>query len=186
MKLEKIYQISKREINYSIRLIKGDITDQNTDAIVNAANEELILGAGVAGSIKRKGGPTIQEECNFLGRTPTGTAQITSGGNLKTKYIIHAVGPIYQQYSSPKANSLLFDVVLNSLLKLRELDLSSITFPAISTGIYGFPKEMAAKTMIEAINRFFNTAETNYLIQICLFSEKDFQIFLETADIYYS
>jgi len=184
--MEIEYLITKSELNQRFRLILGDITDQTTDIIVNAANEDLILGAGVAGAIRRKGGPKIQKECNSLGKTPTGKAQITSAGNLKAKYVVHAVGPIYDRYSSQEAKVLLSDAVLNSLKILKAYNLSSITFPAISTGIFGFPKELAATTIIKAIFDFLENEGANYIIQICLFSENDLHLFQKAANNIFS
>jgi O-acetyl-ADP-ribose deacetylase (regulator of RNase III) len=123
------------KINYTfLELTKGDITDQTTDAIVNAANTALQLGGGVAGAIRRKGGPKIQEECNRIGGTHVGGAVITTGGNLKAKYVIHAVGPIHGEKNE---DGKLKDATLNSLILADQKNLKSIAFPAISTGIFG-------------------------------------------------
>ncbi len=117
-----------------LELTQGDITDQTTDAIVNAANTALQLGGGVAGAIRRKGGPKIQEECNKIGGTYVGGAVITTGGNLKAKYVIHAVGPIH---GDEHEDAKLKDATLNSLILADKKNLKSIAFPAISTGIFG-------------------------------------------------
>jgi O-acetyl-ADP-ribose deacetylase (regulator of RNase III) len=164
-------------------LIQGDITDQTTDAIVNAANSELILGAGVAGAIKTKGGPTIQEECYKLGGTPVGTAVITNAGKLPAKKVIHAVGPIWGLQSDDQSKKLLASAVRKSLQLILDNDLHSITFPAISTGVYGFPKALAAQIIIHEIIEFLESlARTSIdplLIQICLFGDEDFMIFAD-------
>ena len=118
-------------------LVKGDITELDVDAVVNAANEHLILGAGVAGAIRRKGGPSIQEECYRIGGTFVGGAVITTGGNLKARHVIHAVGP---RMGEGEEDEKLGNAVLNSLKVAEENGLRSIAFPAISTGIFGFPK----------------------------------------------
>jgi len=124
--------------NTFLELTQGDITDQTTDAIVNAANAALQMGGGVAGAIRRRGGPAIQEECNRIGGTYVGGAVITTGGNLAAKYVIHAVGP---RQGDEHADAKLKDATLNSLLLADKNRLKSIAFPAISTGIFGFPKD---------------------------------------------
>lgn len=132
-----------------IILIQGDITGMEVDAIVNAANLELILGGGVAGAINKKGGPSIQEECNKIGPVPLGEAAITGAGDLKARYVIHAAsmglgGPLTNRES-------LLNSVKNSLKRAEEKKLKSIAFPAIGTGIAGFPKEQCAQIMIDTI-----------------------------------
>jgi O-acetyl-ADP-ribose deacetylase len=166
---------------HTIKLIQGDITDQNTDAIVNAANQDLILGAGVAGAIRAKGGAQIQQECNGIGRCEVGEAVITSGGLLKAQYVIHAFGPIFQQYKRATSILHLSNAIINSLVILEANNLSSITFPAISTGIFGFPKKLAAKTVFLAINQYLQKAKRSLVIQICLFSKVDCEIFRESV-----
>jgi O-acetyl-ADP-ribose deacetylase (regulator of RNase III) len=171
--------------NYShtFAIIRGDIADQTTDAIVNAANQNLRLGSGVAGAIRIKGGNLIQQECNKIGRVAVGEAVITTGGNLQARYVIHAVGPIYWQYSHQEAKKLLKMAITNSLKVLEENNLRSITFPAISTGVYGFPKISAAEVIISAIIKYLQFTPLESLeIQLCLFSEKDYDIFLEIAE----
>jgi O-acetyl-ADP-ribose deacetylase (regulator of RNase III) len=116
-------------------LVEGDITDQDTDAIVNPANAMLQLGAGVAGAIREKGGETIQEECDRLGGTYVGGAVMTGGGNLKAKHVIHAVGP---RMGEGDEDTKLRNATMNSLLLAEEHDLKSIAFPAIGTGVFGF------------------------------------------------
>ncbi|UYP44380.1 O-acetyl-ADP-ribose deacetylase [Candidatus Lokiarchaeum ossiferum] len=179
------YHFTQNNIQHQINLLVGDITDQKTDAIVNAANEDLILGAGVAGAIRRKGGSSIQKECNSLEKTATGCAKITTAGNLSAKYVIHAVGPIFHDYSPSEAIYLLNRAVNNSLQIARDYNLGSISFPAISTGIYGFPKKLAAETIIESILDFLEKSSTRLLIQICLLSENDFHIFQHVANRFF-
>ena len=121
-----------------LELTKGDIAELKTNAIVNAANTSLQLGGGVAGAIRRKGGPRIQIECNEIGGTHVGGAVMTTGGKLKAKYVIHAVGPRFgEEHEDEKLKS----ATLNSLILADKKKLKSIAFPAISTGIFGFPKE---------------------------------------------
>lgn len=138
---------------------RGDITEESTDAIVNAANTALMLGSGVAGAIRRKGGPTIQTECNAHGPVPLGEAAITTGGDLKARYVIHAAsmglgGPLTTEQS-------LRDSVRNSLLRAHEQQLTSIAFPAIGTGVAGFPVDRCATVMLEEITRFLDEQETS-------------------------
>src|SRR5271157_4558410 len=118
-----------------ITLVKGDITDMNVDAIVNAANAQLVLGGGVAGAIRQKGGAVIQQECDQIGGTYVGGAVITSGGNLPAKHVIHAVGP---HGDDPEAEGKLHVATLNALKLMDENGLETIAFPAISTGIFEF------------------------------------------------
>ena len=166
-----------QNLDHIIRLIQGDITEQSTDAIVNAANSQLILGAGVAGAIRKMGGPTIQEECSRIGYTEVGSAAITTGGKLKAKFVIHAVGPVWADYSESQAKQLLYNAIEKSMVILEQKNLKSITFPAISTGIFGFPKIEAAIVMKQAILHFLQQAKKPYIVQICLFSPEDYDIF---------
>jgi O-acetyl-ADP-ribose deacetylase (regulator of RNase III) len=132
--------------NCVLELIEGDITEMQTDAIVNAANAQLTLGGGVAGAIRRKGGPQIQQDCNKIGGTYVGGAVITTGGNLKAKYVIHAVGPRMGEGDEDRK---LKNATLNSLKIADEKTIKSISFPAISTGIFGFPIQRCAEIMLE-------------------------------------
>jgi O-acetyl-ADP-ribose deacetylase (regulator of RNase III) len=129
-----------------LELLEGDITEMQTEAIVNAANAQLILGGGVAGAIRRKGGPRIQEECDKIGGTFVGGAVKTTGGNLKARYVIHAVGP---QMGEGNEDEKLKNATVNSLKLADENNIKSISFPAISTGIFGFPIERCAKIMLQ-------------------------------------
>ena len=136
----------------TLELVEGDITEMDTEAIVNAANERLAHGGGVAGVISRKGGPAIQRESDAWvrqhGLVPTGSAAITSGGDLKARYVIHAVGPVYD--GTPHSAELLTSAVRAALHKADEHGLKSIALPAISTGIFGYPMEEAARVMLRA------------------------------------
>lgn len=127
----------------SLELIEGDITEMDTDAIVNAANDRLILGGGVAGAIARKGGPQIQAECDRIGGTFVGGAAITTGGRLKARHVIHAVGP---RLGEGNEDEKLTNATRNSLKVADENGLESIAFPAISTGIFGFPIRRCTKS----------------------------------------
>jgi len=137
-----------------LRLIQGDITKQNTDAIVNAANSSLMGGGGVDGAIHRAGGSAILEECKQIvakqGRLPTGKAVITTGGNLRARYVIHTVGPIWHGGNRGEPE-LLASAYRESLQLAIEKQLNSISFPSISTGVYGYPVEKASRVAIRAV-----------------------------------
>ena len=135
--------------NTSIELIKGDICDLEANAIVNAANSRLILGGGVAGAIRRKGGPSIQEECSKIGGTPVGTAAITGAGNLKTRFVIHAVGPVWNGGRHGEAQQLA-SAYRSSLELAEQHGARSIAFPAISCGVYRYPPADAAHIAVAA------------------------------------
>ncbi|MBN1215129.1 MAG: macro domain-containing protein [Candidatus Lokiarchaeota archaeon] len=163
--------------NSQLRLIQGDIIEVNTDAIVNPANTHLIMGGGVAGAILRKGGSKIQEEANQKAPILVGQAVITNGGNLKAKHIIHAVGP---RLGEGNEEIKLENAVLNSLNIMDENNLKSIAFPAISTGIFGYPIEKCAKIMISTIKNYLENRQTSIeQVIICLFTQEDFKIFEE-------
>ena len=137
---------AKKEIRFS----QGDITESSADAIVNAANNDLQLGAGVAGAIRRKGGPTIQQECDAIGSIPVGSAAITGAGNLKARYVIHAAS--MSLGGGTTADSLRSSTAW-SLRLARDRKLKSIAFPAVGTGIAGFPVRDCAQIMLrEAVN----------------------------------
>lgn len=164
-----------------IRLIQGDLTEQTVDAIVNAANVHLVLGGGVAGAIRSKGGPTIQEECNRIGGTTVGQAAVTGAGNLKARYVIHAVGPSYGEGNEDEK---LRAATLNSLKRATEKGMSSLAFPAISTGIFGFPKDRCADIMLDTTRSFLENAETSLKeVIFCLWSKDDLGIFEEAFDV---
>ena len=138
----------------TLSLIKGDITNEEIDAIVNAANSRLAGGGGVDGAIHRAGGPKIMDECRKIGGCPTGSAVITTGGNLKAKYVIHTVGPVYRDGKNREAE-LLSSAYRKSLELAASKEIKSIAFPSISTGAYGYPineaSEIALNTVIEFI-----------------------------------
>lgn len=165
--------------NSVIELNQGDITECETDAIVNAANSSLILGGGVAGAIRRKGGPIIQEECNKIGGTPVGTAVITSGGGLKARFVIHAVGP---RMGEGNEEEKLRNATLNSLKLMDEHDLKTIAFPAISTGIFGYPIDKCAKIMISAAKQYLESDTQIEKVIFCLFTKNDYDVFKEELD----
>ena len=160
--------------NSRIKLVQGDITELDTDVIVNAANAQLILGGGVAGAIRGKGGPSIQEECNQIGGTFVGGAVITTGGDLKARHVIHAVGP---RMGEGNEDEKLKNATLNSLKLMDEQSLKTIAFPAISTGIFGYPINRCATVMI-AIAKDYLAGETQIEeVIFCLYSTADFEVF---------
>ncbi|MDH5763671.1 MAG: macro domain-containing protein [Nitrospinota bacterium] len=160
--------------NSEIELVQGDITESDTDAIVNAANSQLILGAGVAGAIRTRGGPSIQEECNAIGHCPVGGAVITGGGNLKARHVIHAVGP---RQGEGDEEAKLKNATLNSLKVAEENQLESITFPAISTGIYGFPLDACARIMLTTTREYLSGSTQIQRVVFALFDEKSLEVF---------
>ena len=160
--------------NSILELVEGDITEMDTDAIVNAANANLILGGGVAGAIRRKAGPEIQKECNRIGGTFVGGAVKTSGGNLKAKYVIHAVGP---QMGEGNEDEKLKNATLNSLKLADEENIKSISFPAISTGIFGFPIQRCAEVMLQTTIDYLKGQTDLKKVVFCLFGQDSYEIF---------
>jgi O-acetyl-ADP-ribose deacetylase (regulator of RNase III) len=162
--------------NRAIELCQGDITEMETEAIVNAANAQLILGGGVAGAIRKKGGPKIQDECNRTGGTFVGGAVITTGGNLKAKYVIHAVGP---RIGEGNEDEKLKNATLNSLKLADEKNIKSISFPAISTGIFGFPIERCAEIMLKTTVDYLRGPTGLEKVVFCLFGRPSYEVFAE-------
>lgn len=161
-----------------IKLIKGDITKINTEAIVNAANSSLLGGGGVDGAIHRAGGKKILEECmeirNRRGKCKTGEAVVTTGGNLPAKYVIHTVGPVWNG-DEEKESKLLANCYHNSLRLAESLNVKTIAFPNISTGIYRFPKELAAKIAIDEVKNF--TSEIIEKVIFVCFDDENEEIY---------
>ena len=158
-------QTTEVSINQAkLAIVQGDITRQATDAIVNAANSSLMGGGGVDGAIHRAGGPAILEECRQIvsrqGRLPTGKAVITTGGNLKARFVIHTVGPIWHG-GNRREPELLASAYQESLKVAAEHNLSSISFPSISTGAYGYPVAEAARVAIKTVASFLKERGTS-------------------------
>jgi len=169
-----------KPISERILIQQGDITEMDTDAIVNAANNDLILGAGVAGAIHRKGGDSIQEECNEIGSIPVGYAAITGGGNLKARYVIHAASMGLGDV--PTTAKSLRTSMAHSLRLAAERKLKSIAFPAVGTGVSGFPMDECAEIMLaEAVQhlRGETSLETIYFV---LFDARARDTFQRTWD----
>ena len=167
-----------------VLVVVGDITRQDVTAIVNAANSTLLGGGGVDGAIHRAGGPEILKECQEIRKTvypdglPTGQAVITTGGNLPAKYVIHTVGPIYGRDPEREAE-LLASCYQNSLLLARQHAVSSIAFPSISTGAYGYPKPEAAKIASATIKHFLSADQQIEQVRLVFFQERDARVFRE-------
>jgi len=167
-----------------VQVVVGDITQQDVTAIVNAANSSLLGGAGVDGAIHRNGGPQILKECQEIRRTlypdglPTGEAVITSGGNLPAKYVIHTVGPIYG-HDPQRESKLLAACYRNSLLLARQHHISSIAFPSIATGAYGYPKSEAGQIASRTIKQVLATDREIEQVRLVFFQEKDASVFLD-------
>jgi O-acetyl-ADP-ribose deacetylase len=166
-------------INKSVlSLVEGDITTEETDAIVNAANSRLAGGGGVDGSIHRAGGPAIMQESRRIGGCPTGHAVITTAGNLKAKYVIHTVGPVYQGGTKGEA-ALLKSAHLESLKLVSAKKLKSVAFPAISTGVYGYPVDEAAHIALTTVIGYLKEHTDIELVRFVLFGRKTYEIFAE-------
>jgi len=167
-----------------VRVVVGDITKQDVDAIVNAANSTLLGGAGVDGAIHRAGGPKILEKCQEIRRTrypdglPPGEAVVTTSGNLPSLYVIHIVGPIYGRHGGKEAE-ILADCYRNSLILAVEKNLASIAFPAISTGAYGYPPAEAAAVSSAAIEEFLRADHQLREVRLVFFHDRDRDVFLQ-------
>lgn len=163
-----------------LELLEGDITQMDTDAIVNAANEYLAHGGGVAGAIARKGGPIIQQESDQWirrhGLVPTGSVAVTSGGHLKARYVIHAVGPIYD--GSPRSAALLASAVRSALRAADDYGLKSVALPAISTGIFGYPLEEAAQVILSATVEYLRGETGLERVVLCLYGRPALETFV--------
>jgi O-acetyl-ADP-ribose deacetylase len=172
--------------NATIQLIKGDITDVEADAIVNAANSSLMGGGGVDGAIHRKGGPKILEECKRIIATqwpdglPTGKAVITTGGNLKAKHVIHTVGPVWM--GGFHIESELLKQAYRNSLKLAVVNgLKTVAFPSISTGAYHYPIEEASRIALSTVKNFLENDDKLERVIFVLYSEQDFLVYLSAA-----
>ncbi len=176
-------QVSKT----TIRIIKGDITDQEVDAIVNPANSSLMGGGGVDGAIHRKGGPQILYECKKIRQTkwpeglPTGRSIATTGGDLKAKYVIHTVGPVWRE-GSHREPELLAQAYTSSLRLAISKGFKTVAFPSISTGAYGYPMREAAEVALRSIRNFLEKNEGIKEVIIVLFTQSALKIYRTVAD----
>jgi O-acetyl-ADP-ribose deacetylase (regulator of RNase III) len=176
------FQVGKARIHF----VQGDITNMETDAIVNAANSSLMGGGGVDGAIHRRGGPKILEECKKIRDTewpqglPTGKAVITSGGNLKAKHVIHTVGPVWHggNHGEPE---LLAQAYQNSLKLAASKGLKTIAFPSISTGAYRYPLEDAAKIALKTVKEFLEEDDLDEVVFV-LFSESALEVYIKKTE----
>jgi O-acetyl-ADP-ribose deacetylase (regulator of RNase III) len=180
--MDKEFKVGKT----TMQLVRGDITEMETDAIVNAANSSLMGGGGVDGSIHRRGGPKILEECKRIRTTewpqglPTGKAVITSGGNLKAKHVIHTVGPVWRggNHGEPK---LLAQAYQNSLRLAVAKGLKTVAFPSISTGVYGYPVKDACRVALNAVKEFLEKEDNLDEVVFVLFSESALEVYSDEA-----
>ncbi|MBI1955274.1 MAG: macro domain-containing protein [Acidobacteria bacterium] len=160
-----------------IEIIQGDITEAAVEAIVNAANTDLQLGGGVAGAIRRKGGPWIQEHCNWVGRIPLGEAATTEGGSLKAKWVIHAAS---MELGGQTTAENLEAATRNSLLRAEQKKIRSIAFPAIGTGIAGFDTKRCAEIMLRVVADYLKGKTSLEWVVFVLYDEPTRQIFEQT------
>lgn len=173
--------------NTEIEVVKGDITLLDTEAIVNPANTGLIHAGGLAAAIVKRGGQIINQESKKIGNVPTGGAVITSGGSLKAKHVIHAVGPRYKDGKSGEAEKLA-SAVRAALEIAEKKKLKSVAFPAISSGIFGYPVPESAKVIVDAIADYFNSKKKEKQdsniekVVLCLFDDNSFDNFVKEVD----
>ena len=170
-------QVSKAKLQFLV----GDITVQDTDAVVNAANTRLAPGGGVAGAIHGAAGPRLWEECARLGGCETGEAKITKGYGLPNRYVIHTVGPVYR--GSPDDPRLLRSCYISSLKVAEENQVKSISFPALSTGIFGYPLDAAAQIAIKAIKEYLEKDTNIEIVRMVLYNEAAYRAHLRALDV---
>ncbi|CCQ94225.1 conserved hypothetical protein [[Clostridium] ultunense Esp] len=172
-----MYVYKKAKLN----IIQGDITKMEVDAVVNAANNTLLGGGGVDGAIHRAGGPTILEQCKKIGGCPTGEARITTAGNMPSKYVIHTVGPVYKDGRKGETK-LLYNAYYNSMKLAKEYNLKTIAFPAISTGVYNYPKLEAGQIATKAVMDFIDKEDYIEEVNFVLFSEDNYLLYKKILD----
>ena len=161
-----------------VQVIRGDITQQKVDAIVNAANTSLLGGGGVDGAIHRAAGPKLLEECRTLGGCPTGQAKITGGHNLPAKHVIHTVGPVWNGGRHGE-DDLLASCYRNSVALAEQHGIKTIAFPCISTGVYGFPFERAAKIAVAEVKSFLERSKRIEQVVFVCFLKRDYECYVK-------
>ena len=164
-----------------IRLVQGDITKLDCDAIVNAANRTLLGGGGVDGAIHRAAGPELLEECKTLGGCETGQAKTTKGYRLKAKWVIHTVGPVWRG-GAHSEDELLASCYRNSLREASRVGAKTVAFPAISTGAYGFPLERATRIAVREVARYLREHDEIDQVVFCCFTERDLEVYRKVCD----
>ncbi len=164
----------------TLELVEGDITQQDTDAIVNAANRALRPGGGVDGAIHRAGGPAIEAECRQLGGCPPGEARITTGGNLKARYVIHTVGPVYKD-GLHREPELLASCYRESLKLASSKGLKSVAFPSISTGVYGYPMGDASQVALKTVKEYLIQHPEIERVRLVLFGRPAYEVYAKVA-----
>ena len=167
--------------NHRVELIKGDITSLDVDVIVNAANNSLLGGGGVDGAIHKAAGPDLLEECKSLNGCETGQSKITLGYRLKAKYIIHTVGPVWRGGNRDE-RLLLASCYQTCLTLAKEKKIKTIAFPNISTGVYGFPKDLAALIALNETNRFLDKNKLPEKVIFVSFADDNYQIYRKLLD----
>ena len=167
----------------AIHCLKGDITKLQTEVIVNAANSSLLGGGGVDGAIHRAAGPELLKECRLLNGCKPGNAKITKGYNLSASHVIHTVGPVWQGGHNNESQTLA-NCYLNSLNLALENNLTSIAFPAISCGVYGYPIGKAAQVAVQSCKSFLES-NPNFEITFCLFSESDLEVYQNLLNFHF-
>ncbi len=174
--------VAEHNVNNKIlRLVMGDITERDVDAIVNAANSHLQHGGGVAGAIVRKGGQIIQDESDKIGFVPVGNAAITTAGKLPSRFVIHAVGP---RLGEGDEDNKLKNAIINTLMIASGKGLKSISMPAISSGIFGFPKDRCAKILVNEAKKFLEEHKDTSLeiVEFCIFDDLTLGYFKQEFD----
>ncbi len=169
----------KEKIRSRMKIVEGNIALLAVEAVVNAANKQLKLGGGVAGAIRTHGGPSIQAECDRLAPIEVGQAVITGGGNLKAKYVIHAVGPVSGEGDE---EAKLARATASCLQIAKDRKIRSLALPAISTGIYGFPLQKCSQIMLRVTRDFLNKNECPDQVVFCLYGEDAYAVFKKTLD----
>lgn len=170
------------DLSQRIAVVVGDITQLDVDAIVNAANESLLGGGGVDGAIHRAAGPGLLAECRTLGGCPTGQAKLTAGHRLKARHVIHTVGPVY--HGGTRGEPKLLDSCYRESLRLAaDAGLATIAFPAISTGVYGYPKREACAIAVAAVREWLGNHELPQHVTFCCFSDDDGELYRQELAI---